>query len=637
MAGNGDQLTIRLMGAPHWPSGGAFFPAKGYILVAALLLAPGQMLTRQVAASLLWEDVEQKRALGNLRQLLSRMQDFAGPEDALILIGTGGLSAGPRALRSDLWHFLQAMRADTVEARSAGLLLMSGELLQGCETGGEQLYLWLLAERIRLKDLFFATLSPVLEDMTRFGGRKSDQIAGLAGYALALEPEREETYRQLMTAYARAGDISASDQLYDGLTRMLRAEARPPEPETLALRRRIKAYVASNDDQVRAPQKQRDEKPRVAFMLPMTVEEKPSSPIIRAFIEDVANSLARYRTFAVLAPHSSYVASEGTSGKEKSLRADYRVRTTVLTEHRASVALVDIETAEILWSLEVVLNERHLTEAFNVLSKQVAAALAEQMERRHVDAGRRQDANAYVHLLTGQQLIRGKCDLPLLRRARAEFRKAIDIDAGMALARARIAQTLQLEWLMLGGGDPHLLHRAKAEAEASVEIDVSLSTGHWMAAVIALYQRDFDASADRFLEAEALAPNSADLLLQHADALAHFGQAEHAWQRFQQAIDLNPLAPDIYWWAGASIAFKREDYAGAVALCRRMEDDEPALRVLTASLAMNGDIESARDAAQRLQENYPGMTARQICGLSPDREPEAHERFHDALKMAGLK
>lgn len=52
---------------------------------------------------------------------------------------------------------------------------------------------------------------------------------------------------------------------------------------------------------------------------------------------------------------------------------------------------------------------------------------------------------------------------------------------------------------------PHLLHRAKAEADASVEIDPALGVGHWMCAVVALYQRDFDISAERFFEAEALA------------------------------------------------------------------------------------------------------------------------------------
>ncbi len=100
-----------------------------------------------------------------------------------------------------------------------------------------------------------------------------------------------------------------------------------------------------------------------------------------------------------------------------------------------------------------------------------------------------------------------------------------------------------------------------------------------MSAVIALYQRDFDLSAQLFLEAEAFAPNSADFLIQHADALGHFGEIDLAWEKFNQAIDHNPLAPDIYWWAGATIALKRAEYSTAVQLCARMDNEEPALRV----------------------------------------------------------
>jgi Tfp pilus assembly protein PilF len=275
--------------------------------------------------------------------------------------------------------------------------------------------------------------------------------------------------------------------------------------------------------------------------------------------------------------------------------------------------------------------------AFRMLSRQVAAGLAENLEQRQLASSRKDDPSAYFHLLSGQQLLRGKCDLPILRRARSEFRKAMELDHGMAVARGRIAQTLQLEWLMLGGTDPHLLYRAKAEAEASVAIDPASGIGHWMGAVIALHQRDFDASAEQFLEAEALAPNSADLLLQHADALAHFGQNDPAWERFKRALDLNPFAPYIYWWAGASIALKREDYTTALELCSRMENDEPALRVLTVSHALNGDLVTARQYGRRLKENHPGMTARQISLLSPDRNPEVNEKLLHAYQLAGIK
>ncbi|WP_377297020.1 BTAD domain-containing putative transcriptional regulator [Rhizobium sp. SGZ-381] len=639
---NGDQGKpfIRLFGTPRCETEGqAFFPAKGFVLVAALLLSPGFFLTRQAAAALLWEEADQKRALGNLRQLLSRLQPLATADGAFVTGTPTGLSAGVLAQKSDLAFFLSALRSEDVGLRLQALCSVDGELLAGLEENQEQFYLWLVSERQRLKDLFFSALGPTLEDLTRFGGAKTTDIAALADVALRLEPEREETFRALMAAYARAGDIAASDRIFQMLTRQLQLEGRNPEPATLALQRRNRSYAApaAEEKPAAAPEKA-VRKPRVAFLPPVTLQAGTASfPIAHAFVEDVANSLVRYRTFTVLAPHSSFASAEDASGRlYQSLRADYRVRSTLIEPTRLSISLIEEETAEVVWALEVALDAEQVHAAFRLLSKQIAAALAEQIERLQVDPFRPHDANAYQRLLAGQHLLRGKCDLPSLRRARAEFRRAVELDGRMATARARIAQTLQLEWLMLGGGDPHLLHRAKAEAEASLDIDPASGMGHWMCAVVALYRRDFDTSAQRFFEAEALAPNSADLLLQHADALAHFGQPDAAWPRFQQAIDLNPIAPDIYWWAGASIAFKREAYGEAVQLCRRMENDEPALRVLTASLALNGDLEAARQCGLRLQDMYPGMSARDISGLSPNRDPAINERFYHAFRTAGL-
>jgi DNA-binding SARP family transcriptional activator/tetratricopeptide (TPR) repeat protein len=641
VSGDQGKPSIRLFGVPRWDADGpAFFPAKGFVLVAALLLSPGQFLTRQAAAALLWEDADQKRALGNLRQLLSRLQPLATEEGAFVNATPAGLGAGALAQRSDLSVFLSALKSEDAGQRLQALCSVEGELLAGLEENQEQFYLWLLSERRRLKDLFFAAFGQTLEDLTRFAVTKTTEISALGTVALRLEPEREETYRALMAAYARAGDVAASDRMFETLTRQLQQDGRSPDPATLALHRRNRSYAApARDEKPAADPARTVRKPRVAFLPPVILQSDTLSfPIAHAFVEDVANSLVRYRTFTVLAPHSSFASAEDATGRlYQSLRADYRVRSTLIEPTRLSFSLIEEETAEVVWALEVALDAHEVHAAFRLLSKQIAAALAEQIERLQVEPFRAHDANAYQRLLAGQYLLRGKCDLPSLRRARAEFRKAVELDARMATARARIAQTLQLEWLMLGGGDPHLLHRAKAEAEASLDIDPASGMGHWMCAVVALYRRDFDTSAQRFFEAEALAPNSADLLLQHADALAHFGQPDAAWTRFQQAIDLNPIAPDIYWWAGASIAFKREAYGEAVQLCRRMENDEPALRVLTASLALNGDLDAARASGLRLQENYPGMTAREISGLSPDKDPTGNNTLLNAFQLAGIK
>lgn len=642
MAGNAELIPIRLFGTPRCDAvREAFFPSKGFALIAALILAPNQSLSRQHAASLLWENVEQKRALGNLRQLILRLQKLPNEDEAILLAEGNDLRAGKLAQRTDLAIFLTHARAEDPMRRLQALLEFGGELLDGLDAGQDHLYLWLLSERRRLKDLFFSSYTQLLEELTRFGRASSNDIARLAECARNIEPEREETYRAAMAAYARIGNTSAGEGMFQLLLEQLRQEERAPGAETVALRRRIQSLASTITTPAEPDESHRrkpSHKPRIAFSQPARVDGHPVSQVMHAFVEDVANSLVRYRTFTVLSPHSTFALTRDRADDSYTmLRADYRITSAVFDEDRMSVALIEDATGEIVWSLEVSLNERHIHAAFRLLSKQVAAELAREIERLQVEPDRNHSGDAYRQLLEGQLLLRGKCDLPLLRRARSMFRKAVDLDHSMAVARARVAQSLQLEWLMLGGSDPHLLHRAKAEADASVDIDPALGVGHWMCAVVALYQRDFDTSAEKFFEAEALAPNSADLLLQHADALAHFGDAQTAWEKFQQAIDLNPLAPDIYWWAGASIAFKREDYGKAVELCARMENDEPALRVLTASHALHGDLTAARETGGRLQENYPGMSAREISSLSPDRDPIANEKFYNALRLAGIK
>lgn len=641
------QAQLKLFGVPHCAtSTGGRVPAKGFLLIAALLLSPDQVMTRHAAASLLWDKGAEKRVLGNLRQLLLRLQKICSDDDGLVDTDGPYLTPGALARSSDLWTFLVGSHAETLEKRALAIKSVSGELLHGLETGHDQLHLWLLAERRRLKDLFFHSYVGTLDDLTRLGRARISDISKLTEAALRADPACEETHRAAISAFARIGAVEECERLLERLQFHLSLERRAPDPATLALLRRVQSISVSSgerSDTVAGVSGSGsgsgvNGKQRVAFMRPLLTDGRPASPIIGSFVEDVANSLVRFRSFCVLATHSSFavVASAEDEGFNR-LRADYCVVTRVLDDDRISMSLIAQAIGEIVWSIEVELGQHKLHAVFRLLSKQVATALAREIERLQIEAGPLRDGNAYRFLLEGQSLMAGKCDLPLLRRARSMFRKAIGLDAGLAVGRARIAQTLQLEWLMLGGNDPHLLHRARAEAEAAIEIDPSLAAGHWMSAVVALYQRDFDRSAQTFFEAEALAPHSADLLLQHADALAHFGDCEAAWEKFNHAIDLNPIAPDIYWWAGASIAFDRRDYAGAVTLCAHMKNDEPALRVLTASHALNGNLESARHCAWRLQEQYPGMAAREIAALSPDRDPAANENFYEALRLAGIK
>ncbi|WP_221178217.1 BTAD domain-containing putative transcriptional regulator, partial [Pseudomonas protegens] len=204
---------------------------------------------------------------------------------------------------------LAGARAEDPMRRLQALLEFGGDLLDGLDAGQDHLYLWLLSERRRLKDLFFSSYTQLLEELTRFGRASSNDIARLAECARKIEPEREETYRAAMAAYARVGNISASEGMFQLLLEQLRQEAGSPEPETVALRRRIQSLastITTPAEPDAGSRRKTTAKPRVAFGLPARVDGLPASPVMHAFVEDVANSLVRYRTFTVLSPHSTF-------------------------------------------------------------------------------------------------------------------------------------------------------------------------------------------------------------------------------------------------------------------------------------------------------------------------------------------
>jgi len=258
------------------------------------------------------------------------------------------------------------------------------------------------------------------------------------------------------------------------------------------------------------------------------------------------------------------------------------------------------------------------------------------IERSRLNEKRQQqDPHGYLRYLEGQVALKN-CDLPKLRRARAVFREAAGMDPRFCAIRARIAQTFYLEWLMLGGSDPDLLRRAKAEAGLAIELDTGAASGHWINGVVSLYQRDFDQSEESFMLAEALSPHNADFLLQHADALAHKGEIDAGWQRFEQAIALNPLPPDHYWWAGASILLSKRDFAGAIDMCARMGNDEPVIRLLAACHALAGNLDAARSYGRRVRENYPDATAASLADIPPYKRAVDRQLLFEGFRLAGI-
>ncbi|MDZ5454726.1 BTAD domain-containing putative transcriptional regulator [Labrys sedimenti] len=651
-------IVLHLSGVPHMtkPIEGVF-PAKGYILIAMLLLSSGKRMSRQAIATLLWEDAPEGKASTNLRQLLARI-NRCWPQDKPIFQAQGtNLVAGPAADRSDLAEIMRWRNSQVLAERVAAIHRVKGDLLATLDTGGNDLSQWFRGERERFRQRVLSLGDEVLMEMTRFARAQKNEIEEIGERMLMLEPEREETFRVLIEAYGRNNNLEAVSRTFELLKAMMQREFNAePRAEIVGLVRRILA----NNPKPSAEVNHRPEDavgelnaakesepvivrslaklPRVALLPPNPTMAEECDPLARVLVEEVANDLSRYRTFAVVAPHSSFGAVDLREPERlDALRNRYLVSSFMVPGDPSLALRLELYPGrEILWAAEFRIGGSDLPTAFKLISRQIAVTLATEIEQDQLKRMRADPRpHAYRHYLEGKLLLQD-CDLPKLRRARREFRRAADIDRYFAPARSANAQTLYQEWLMLGANDPALLHQARLEADAAISIDPGDGAGYRMAAVVSLNQRDFDTASSKFLEAEVLNPHSADLLLSHADALSHLGDAEAGWKRFQMALDLNPFPPDYYWWSGATIAIRRHDYRGAIELCGRMSSDEPVLRALAISHGLLGNKDIARQYGARIREMYPGVTISDIVNLAPDRKIEDRMLVAEGLRVAGL-
>jgi pentatricopeptide repeat protein len=634
-------IAIRILGVAIAEdlAAGAVFPAKGFQLIALLARTPAYRVTRKAAAALLWDSENDALGLTSLRQLLNRIRK-ALPQFADLLAADGQyVWLGGDRRHVDLLWLLDRLAAGTADA--AALMEMRGDLLEGLGEATESFAQWLHRERAQLRDSYLSAASAHLAELTRYGHAKAADLDALSAVMLRIDPEREATYRALIEAYGRNGDYLSAEKFYRECETMLEREhSARPAPETAAVYRRMQSYRRDPAPAPTEPARQPN-RPRVAFLAPTIAVADAQAGLLRVLIEDVANELARYRSFVTLAPHSSFQIDHdsGLPADNSVLRADYAIGGTLKPDGFGRVLalrMVRCDSGEIVWPGEFRVSDEQLYATSRNMVVRIASGLVDNLERDILERPQRGiQSEAFRHFLQGQELMRN-CDLPKLRRARKAFEQAAAIERHFAPAFGRISQTLFLEWLMLGGDDPSLLLQARGQADAAIEREQNHAVGHWMKGVVTLYQRDYETSQERFAAAEILSPNSPDLLVEYADALSCLGQLDAAQERFDRSLEINPLPPDHYWWAGACISFLRNDYDLAIAQCGRMRSDEPVIRLLAASHALHGDREAAHGYARRVQEAYPGQDARALSALAPFRDAGFRSHIEQGLRQAGL-
>ncbi len=182
-----------------------------------MLLSPTRSVSREEARLFCGRGAPQNKALASLRQLILRIGQFDDASTPLAISNGDRLEAGLLPF-SPTWRSSLRRRVQNVLAEQiAGLARVQGELLQNVELDGVDGELWLKKQRVLVADRYFSSFDRILDDLTRFGVGDASLIEEMFQNAIKIDADREETYRSVISAFARLGKAKDAERVYAAL------------------------------------------------------------------------------------------------------------------------------------------------------------------------------------------------------------------------------------------------------------------------------------------------------------------------------------------------------------------------------------------------------------------------------------
>jgi DNA-binding winged helix-turn-helix (wHTH) protein/tetratricopeptide (TPR) repeat protein len=253
---------------------------------------------------------------------------------------------------------------------------------------------------------------------------------------------------------------------------------------------------------------------------------------------------------------------------------------------RVNVRLWDVRDGAQLWQDSFDETETDFFKLQDALSVRVTQSLVSQLLEKDRDLVTRretQNREAYYAYWRGRFFLEKRNP----EKAIPEFRQAISLDPGYALAYTGLANAYTWHANFTSGADAEFYEKARALASKALELDPNLADAYTSLARVQ-YSHDWDwAGAEKsFRRALELDPNNVDAHQFYARLLATLGRYTEGLAEINKARELDPRSADL----GVPLFAILE---------KRGEFDE-ALRVLYASLEMDGDSQIARRAVGKI-------------------------------------
>jgi DNA-binding SARP family transcriptional activator/TolB-like protein len=626
------------------------FPEKGLLAAGYIATRPGRSVTRAELAAFLWDE-DSSNPLVNLRQLLSRVKARQQEVGITLLeLRKNDVLAPAGGIDCDFLRLKSLPANRPLEIVEMSLAYVTGAFFAGIGTASERAELWLAEQQEHVLSRF----AQALETLAGEPGQPSrGHMQRAAAYRLLeFDPYSEIAYRILINAFTAEGNFTQARALFDRYSALLQKDLKAqPDGDMLAIRDRAARQAVERLPAAPATERPptsaispRTGLPRLMLIPPPSGNAQGAGLLATSLLEDVTIGLCRARSIQLVAPHTARrVALMDEAGRQEAYRncdVSYVLETRFTPGAEADAlfaSLVNVPDDATVWAERLPIDPASLGASYNTMVRRISAAALSQIERHEFSRiGRTTAPTAYQNFLIGKHYVRNM-ELPDIRRARKAFRETLREMPDFSPALSGLSRTAHLEWLVTARGDTEMLKLSEKYAQAAINADDDDPGGFHQLGVSRLYRGAFDESIELLEIAERIAPSHADLIADHADTLVHASRLEEALAKINLAFELNPFAPDYYWWSAAGANFSLHRYEAAIDNLTHVADQTNVLRFNAACWAMMGNMRKARAYMRRTLENFPDFEADRWLSLIPIRDPAQKEHYREGLRLAGFK
>lgn len=601
------------------------FPEKGLLILAQAIAGGHREQSRNDVAKLLWDEIVPSQAFVNLRKTISRVtsrQEELG--HTFLSFSPSMVRLAPDAVASDLDDIGRHADQDALSRFRWAAEKFRDDFLKDLKSQGRALHDWIEQQRADHTALLRESLVNAAENAT---GADRKLVKSAAVKLLEQNPDDDEVRKILKTALASEGRQYDARLLPGGGLVAATAKASPLSALT-------NSPLLETMGETRPP--------RVVLLPPGAGNADAAATLFaHSLIEDVTIGLCALRSVSVIAPYTAaQISLQADKASTYEQHAISYILDTRLTNEGSRqtlfTQLIFFANDEVIWADRFTLDDDGLMRSRQEIARQIAFAIASQVERNEtMRKTYESNGGSYRSYLLGQRYLK-QLNLPEVRRARKSFRDALNQNADLAPAMSGLARSYFVEWLLTARGDSELLALAEQHARDAVAIDETLAAGYRELGVVKLYRRQFDESIEFHEKAEALSPQHANVIASYADTLVQASRPDGGLRKIEAAINLNPMAPDEYFWTAAGACYSLSQYDQALAYIDRMRDPTPADRLAAASWGMLGNRKKAGQYVRKTFEVHPDFNLDKWIAIVPFREEWQRTHYCEGLRKAGF-